>query len=811
MKRWLFFGIALILLGISVYLYIPYFNIQGGDEFVRLLFLIGSTIFVFAMLYIMLNIQTRTKIKTLQNRLSMWTKLSYHVNQVGDEVFNELPIGIIALDDDFEIKWANPHAKIIFDPKMTGKLLKDIHPQLHMLAMNNKVNFMIQVKNETYDVIYRPELKFFYLFNQTERETVKELYQNHLPALGIIYLDNLDEAISSLDVLEQSSLKGEYLAAIADWANKYDGFLKPYDDERLVVMLYRKQLNLMIQDKFDILDKVRQISTQNQVRISISMGIASWDVDYEELGIYAQNAIELAEKRGGDQVVVNIQDQKIQYFGAKTNASAKSSRVSVRINAQTIRDFIEKSSNVIIMGHHQADLDAFGSMVAVMHMARASKKQAVLVLEEQKCDLTTQKIIDILRKEVPEYQQNYVLPEEALRMMNENSLLIVVDSQSPKIVMSPEVLEKTQKLIVIDHHRVGEESFDADFSFIEPYASSTIELVMELLNFYNLEDEMDITPLEATIMYGGLIVDTNNFSYRTSSRTFEVASKLKELGADITEAKLWLRRDLLRTLEINRLLNKVDIFLERFAFVVTTEVYDDRILLAQVAEALLSINGIDAAFMISRLGNDTVGVSARSYQQVNVQLLMEALGGGGHLNSAAAQVKNQSVADVYEQLKTYLELEYGGGGEIVKVILLEDVKGKGKKDDVIEVASGYGQFLVTQKKALIANEENLTALNKAKEEAFEAQQRHLDLMKKLKSEIDGKKVTLGIQIGQDGKLFGAVTTKQIVEAFDAAHHIIIDKKKVELSSEINSVGIYTASVQLHKDVKAVFEVHIVEK
>ncbi|HPG42320.1 MAG TPA: 50S ribosomal protein L9 [Acholeplasmataceae bacterium] len=811
MKRWLFFGIALILLGISVYLYIPYFNIQGGDEFVRLLFLIGSTIFVFAMLYIMLNIQTRTKIKTLQNRLSMWTKLSYHVNQVGDEVFNELPIGIIALDDDFEIKWANPHAKIIFDPKMTGKLLKDIHPQLHMLAMNNKVNFMIQVKNETYDVIYRPELKFFYLFNQTERETVKELYQNHLPALGIIYLDNLDEAISSLDVLEQSSLKGEYLAAIADWANKYDGFLKPYDDERLVVMLYRKQLNLMIQDKFDILDKVRQISTQNQVRISISMGIASWDVDYEELGIYAQNAIELAEKRGGDQVVVNIQDQKIQYFGAKTNASAKSSRVSVRINAQTIRDFIEKSSNVIIMGHHQADLDAFGSMVAVMHMARASKKQAVLVLEEQKCDLTTQKIIDILRKEVPEYQQNYVLPEEALRMMNENSLLIVVDSQSPKIVMSPEVLEKTQKLIVIDHHRVGEESFDADFSFIEPYASSTIELVMELLNFYNLEDEMDITPLEATIMYGGLIVDTNNFSYRTSSRTFEVASKLKELGADITEAKLWLRRDLLRTLEINRLLNKVDIFLERFAFVVTTEVYDDRILLAQVAEALLSINGIDAAFMISRLGNDTVGVSARSYQQVNVQLLMEALGGGGHLNSAAAQVKNQSVAEVYEQLKTYLELEYGGGGEIVKVILLEDVKGKGKKDDVIEVASGYGQFLVTQKKALIANEENLAALNKAKEEAFEAQQRHLDLMKKLKAEIDGKKVTLGIQIGQDGKLFGAVTTKQIVEAFDAAHHIIIDKKKVELSSEINSVGIYTASVQLHKDVKAVFEVHIVEK
>ncbi len=810
MKRWLFLSVALIVFIISVYLYIPYLRVQTGPELFRLLLLIGSTIFVFVMLSLFISIQNRQKVKTLQNRLSMWTKLSYHVNQVGDEVFNELPIGIIALDDDFEIKWANPHAKTIFDPKITGKSLKDVHPQLHMLAMNNKVNFMIQVKNETFDVIYRPEFKFFYLFNVTERETVKQRYQDHLPALGIIYLDNLDEALASLDVLEQSSMKGEYLAAIADWANKYDGFLKPYDDERLVVILYRKQLNLMIQDKFEILDKVRQISTQNQVRISISMGIASWDVDYEELGIYAQNAIELAEKRGGDQVVVNIQDQKIQYFGAKNDASAKSSRVSVRINAQTIRDFIDKSQNVIIMGHNQSDLDAFGSMIAVMHMAKASKKPALLIIEEPKLDLTAQKILGIIKETMPSFMENCVLPEEAIRQMNENSLLVVVDSQSPRIVMSPEVLEKAQKLIIIDHHRVGEESFDADFSFIEPYASSTIELVMELLNFY-MESEIKISPLEATIMYGGVIVDTNNFSYRTGSRTFEVASKLKDMGADITEAKLWLRRDLIRTLEINRLLDKVEIFLERFAFVVTSEVYDDRILLAQVAEALLSINDIDAAFMICRLGNDTVGVSARSYQQVNVQILMEAIGGGGHLNSAAAQVKGQSVAEVYQQLKTYLELEYSGGGEKVKVILLEDVKGKGKKDDVIEVASGFGQFLVTQKKALIANEENIAALNKAKEEAFQAQQRHIDLMKKLKSEIDGKKVTLGIQIGQDGKLFGAVTTKQIVEAFEGAHHIMIDKKKVELSSEINSVGIYTATVQLHKDIKAIFEVHIVEK
>ncbi|MBN2300015.1 MAG: 50S ribosomal protein L9 [Acholeplasmataceae bacterium] len=811
MKRWLFFILALLIFGTSVYLYLPYFQFESTQHLTSFIMLLGSFVLIFVALYVTFNFQNRQKVKTLQNRLSMWTKLSYHVNQVGDEVFNELPIGIIALDEDFEIKWANPHAKTIFDAKIMGKDLKDVHPQLHLAAMNNKIQFMIQIKNETYDVTYRSEYKFFYLFNVTDRELVRQRYNEQIPALGIIYLDNLDEAIGSMDVSEQSSLKGEYLAAIADWANKYNGFLKPYADERLVVLLYRKQLDIMIQDKFDILDKIRLISTQNHVRVSISMGIASWDVNYEELGIYAQNAVELAEKRGGDQVVVNIQDQKIAYFGAKNDASAKNSRVGVRINAQTIKDFIEKSSNVLVMGHHQADLDAFGAMIAVYHMAKASKKPVWLVVDEEKLDKTVQKIYNLAKNEIPSLVENCLNSDVAMKQINPDTLLIVVDTQSPKMVMSPEILEKINKLVIIDHHRVSEESFNAVFSFIEPYASSTVELMMELLNFYNMEEELKISPFEASILYGGLVVDTNNFSYRTGSRTFEVAAKLKDIGADVTEVKLWLRRDLMRTLEINKLLDNIEIYLDRFGFVITTDIYDDRILLAQVADAALQINGVDAAFMIARIDSNTIGVSARSYQNINVQILMEALGGGGHLNSAAAQIKETSVQDVFDQLKNYIDLEYGGGGEPMKIILLEDVKGKGKKDDVIEVAGGYGQFLITQKKGLLATDENIAELNRVKEEAFEANQRHLNLMKKLKAEIDNKKVTLGIQIGQDGKLFGSVTTKQIVEAFEQAHHILIDRKKVDLSSDINSIGIYTATVSLHKDIKAQFEVHIIEK
>lgn len=811
MKRWIFFTLSILILGLSVYLYIPYFNFNSTEHLFKFIYLLGSFVLVFVTVYITFHLQDKKKVKTLQNRLSMWTKLSYHVNQVGDEVFNELPIGIIAMDDELEIKWANPHAKSIFDPKITGKDLEDVHKDLHDNIQNNLINFMIEVKGETYDVLYRPEFKFFYLFNITEREKIKTRYQNRIPALGIIYLDNLDESLSQLDVSEQSSLKGEYLAAIADWVNRYDGYLKPYSDERLIMTLYRDQLFRMIQDKFDILDKIRQISTQNKLRVTISMGVASWDIDYEDLGIYAQNAVELAEKRGGDQVVVNIQDQKIAYFGAKSDASAKSSKVGVRINAQTIADLIERSTAIFAMGHNHADLDVFASLLAVYHLSKASKKPAFMVMDYQRLDQTTQKVYDILIENLPNLKEFIIDSETACKQITPESLLVVVDSQSPKIVMSPELLEKGNKLVIIDHHRISEDSFNAMFSIIEPYASSTIELLIDLMGFYTPIEDFNITPIEASVMYGGILVDTNNFSYRTSSRTFEVASKLRDMGADITEVKLWLRRDLLRTMEINQLMSQVELYMDRFAFIVTPEIYDDRVLLAQVADQALQINNVDAAFVVARMNNDTVAVSARSYQHVNVQVIMESIGGGGHLNSAAAQVPNTSISEIQDELKKIIDLEYGGEGEIMKIILLEDVKGRGKKDDIIEVASGFGQFLVTQKKALHATDENLNILSKQKEEERLAIERHIEFMKKLKAEIDGKKVTLSIQLGQDGKMFGHVTTKQIVEAFEQDHHILIDKKKVELSSDINSVGIYTATVSLHKDIKAQFEVHIVEK
>ena len=810
MKRWIFYLIAAIFATIGAFLYIPNFVLESSLEIFGLIAFLIAIVFVFIQISVILNQKLYQKISTLQNRLSMWSKLSYHISQAGDEIFNELPIGMFAVDEHMEIKWSNPHMQVIFNNKINGRNLKDVHEKMYDFALQNKLDFIIEKDHQFFDVTYRPDYGFFYLFNATHRESVLKQYKDQIPAIGLIFLDNLDEALVVLDVSEQSTIKGDYLAAINDWANQYNCYLKPYGDEKILLVSNRKNLNNMIDNKFDLLDKVRKISSEQKVRVSISMGIASWDVTYEEIAVYAQNAIELAEKRGGDQVVVNIQDQKIAYFGAKNDTLVKNSRVGIRINAQTIKDFIDKSSDVFIMVHQLADMDAFGSMLACYHMTRASNKRAYLVIDFDKLDPTVQKVYKQVKDKLTDVFNHIITSKEALEDIKAQSLLIVIDTQSPKIVMVPQLLDKTENVIVIDHHRAGEERFNAVFSIIEPSASSSIELMLELLDFYSLSEENVITSIEASIMYGGLLVDTSNFVHRTTSRTFEVAAKLKDFGADTTLVKTWLRRDMIRIIEINNLIDKVEVVLNRFAFIVTSDIYEDRVLLAQVSDEALEINGIDAAFTIARTNQSTVAVSARSFGEVNVQLLMEMIGGGGHFGSAAAQIKDTSIKDVYDTLRKYVELEYGGG-EKMKLILTTDVKGKGKKDEVIEVANGYGQFLLTQKKAILANDDNLASLALEQQKQIEAEQNHIELMKKLKSEIEGKQVVLEIQIGKDGKQFGSITTKQIAEAFEKAHGILIDKKKLELQSEINSIGIYTAFVTLYKDIKAQFEVKVIEK
>ena len=764
------------------------------------------------LIYSFFSSAQKKKIKWLETKLEVWNNTSYHVKKAGDVAFNELPVGIVLCDDQLEIKWANQYAKQIFQSKLMERPLQSIHTELYAQVKENVENIMVSIYDKTYDVMYRKEDSLLYFFDVTEREKIKTKYKERTTALGIIYLDNMEQSLAELDVQQRSELRGKYLGEISDWITNAGGYLKSYSDDRSIIVLDYGQLQTMIKSRFDILNRIREISEENELRVTASMGIACWDVKYEELGTYAQNAIELAEKRGGDQVVVNIQDEKIQYFGAKTNALEKSSKVLVRVMAQTLVEHIEKAGNILIMGHTNTDTDSYGGTLALLKICLAIRSDVRVVIDRPKCDKTVQKLLDLTAKEHVGITKYFVTPKEALDMMDDDTLLVVVDTQSPKIVMNADVLAKAKKLAVIDHHRRGEVTYENPiFNYVEPYASSSTELIVEMIPFVN--KKVEISALEATLMLAGIIVDTNNFTFRTGSRTFDVASQLKEFGADMIKAKTFLREGFERRKEIAEIETSAEILFNKYAVVrIPYATTMDRVLLAQAADRILEIDGVQASFAIGQLEDNMVGISARSYEGVNVQIIMEEMGGGGHLNGAAAQLTNTTIDDAYKMLYDILEKEeLQEGEEKMKIILKEEVKGKGKKDDVVEVADGYANFLIGQGKAIQATADNLKKLKEDKEKQALEAEHQLQILNKLKDEINNKPINVYIKIGDDGKLFGSVTTKQIAEEFEKTYGIHIDKRKIEIQTEINSLGIYEAEVKLHKDIEAKIEVHVVEK
>lgn len=812
MKRFIALAISIIILAfVIVYgIFNNYFS--SRNEAIYYIVLVAAGIITVTVLFFAINYQRAIKIKSLQNRLTAWSSLSYHVNKIGDESFNELPIGIILYENnDLSVKWHNPFSTKIFEStKIENRPLKELHQGFEDLIRGEESKATLKIGTNKYDAINNKQNQVLYLFDVTQRENIREKYINRSSSLGLLYLDNVEESLQSFDVYEKSNIRGEYLGLISDWVSSHKGYLKLYTEDRMVIGFYYEELQKIIQEKFDILNKIREVSDKHRIRVTASIGIASWEVSYEELGILAQNAIELAEKRGGDQAVVNIQNEKIAYFGGKSNASEKSSRVQVRVQTQAFKDLIESSKNVLTIAHKQSDIDALGAMIGVYRMAEASKIPCRIICDNDQVDDTVKKVFVDLKTESSEIYKSIIDTKEALKLISEDTLLVIVDTQSPTIISSPMVLEKASKIAVIDHHRHGEITFEGDFVYVEPYASSSVELIAEMMEFY--PHEVELEPIEASIMYGGILVDTNEFTYRTGTRTFGAAAYLKEQQASSIKVKEWLRLDKERTLLINTLLNTVESPIKGIGIVKDDSgVIHDRVLLAQVSEKILDIDGVKAGFTVARVGENLIGISARSYDDVNVQIIMEEMNGGGHLNSAATQIENKSVDEVYDQLKSILIRESDEGGEPMRIILLEDVKSKGNKDDIISVPNGYGQYLLSNNKAILATPEAIKKLEDEKVAKIEQERQHILLMKKLKDEIESKSVTIFINMGQDGKLFGSVTTKQIAEAFAEQNGIEFDRKKVELTSEINSIGIYTATVSLSRDIKAQFEINVLEK
>ena len=794
----------------SAYFFI-YFS--QTDEMMSLISLIIAfvTIVISTIFFmIFINRNNAAKIESLNTRLKLWSNVSYHVTQAGDEVFNELPIGVLVYDENFIVKWANEYSKRVFNSTLVELSLSVISEDLLKDVTDGQHSMLLNFSDKNYDVVHNVENNVLYFFDVTKREAIIKRYDERLPVIGVIGLDNLEESLKRYDVQEKNTIRGEILGEISDWVSSYGCCLQVLSNDRMIIISDKESLQRMIADKFSILSKVRDISSKNRLKSSISMGIACYDIEHNEIGSLAQNAIDLAEKRGGDQVVVNIQGEKIQYFGGNTNSLEKNSLLEARVQAQALKDAVESSSNVLLMCHNLTDCDAIGSMIGVLYLVLSSNIPVKMVFEEKNADVTENKLYkELLNSNLKDY---FITHEEALELIKPSTLLVITDTQSPKLAMFPDLINKVERVSVIDHHRASDDGYKKlETSYVETSASSTVELVSEMFMFYN--DGIEIDPYVASIMLAGMIVDTNNFTFRAGSRTFEAAATLKSMGADMVTVRKVLRDPI----DVERIIAKALMNSEELGngFVVVAlgdNEITERTLLAKISDKLLSVDNIETAFTIGHLDENCIGISARSMEKTNVQVIMEEMGGGGHFNSAATQIFDSTIQAVKTELVELLKREYINIGEgKMKVILLSDVKGKGKKDDVIDVANGYANYLINNKLAVAATDNNLQNLAKEKEQEAIFLQNRRNVLEKLKSEIQDKFISLYIKMGADGKAFGSITTKLVCEEFEAQTGIHLDKKKVELPSEINSVGIFTASVKLDKDIIATFEIRVFEK
>lgn len=574
--------------------------------------------------------------------------LSYRIKKVGSEVINGLPIGMILYNEQHEVEWHNPFIGDIFDREsMVGESLLELLPELRQLKDEP---IEVQIAQDVYRIEVKTGERMLYFFNITDYAELSKRYEAEKISLGLLMLDNFDEATQSMDDQTRSVLLAKIVSEITEWCNKHQAFLKRLASDRFLLVMDQTTLKSMEQSRFDILDEVRDITAEYKLPFTLSIGIASGSDQLVELGQLAQTSLDIALGRGGDQVAVKV-GERLSFYGGKSNAVEKRTRVRARVISHAMRDLIRDSDKVIIMGHRNPDMDSVGAAIGVLKAAHLAGKEGYIVIEAVNPGISR------LMEQVREYENIFkwiITPEQAMHITTSRSLIVVVDTHKPSMVAEPKLLQATNRIVVIDHHRRGEEVIqDAILVYMEPYASSTSELVTELLQYFR--DRISIEPFEATALLAGIAVDTKSFSLRTGARTFEAASFLRRNGADTSLVQNLLKEDLEQFNKKAEIISRAKVYYERIAIAKgeSGQQYS-QLQIAQAADALLNISNIVASFTICERTDGDIGISARSLGQINVQIIMERLGGGGHLTNAAVQLEG-TIDDAEEKLLGILQ------------------------------------------------------------------------------------------------------------------------------------------------------------
>lgn len=753
------------------------------------------------------------KIRWLTNKLEDVKDTLTRKDIVEKRVVNDIPIGVIIYDDHYNIKWANGYSKDIFENVLEKRSLELVNGEIHkqLTSVHKSVDsFVTRIYTHEYEVEMDRKERIIYLTQVTEREELRRRYEAEVPVIAMINLDNLDDAISVLEVSNRSFVQGRYFEVLEAWGEEFNFYITPLTNSKLIAVMNKQTLTHLINNQFKIVETVGEISREYGILVTLSAGIACSNIKLDKLGDIANDALELALSRGGDQVVVNIEGNDLMYFGGNTNTAEKRTRITTRTNTQKLEKLFEEQEDVFIIPHHHPDTDAFGAAMGVLKLAQAYNKTAYIVLNRDDLDKTVIKILQMIEMEYITFLDYIITPAKALDLITKEDLIISVDHHSYSQSMEPKLLNKSKHIVIIDHHRKLNDAIEnAVISYIEPYASSSVELITEMIELTT--KDVEINKIEATIMLSGIIVDTNNFMYRTGSRTFEASAYLRKFGAETFRVKTILRQGLEEIQLKSHLLTLAEMYFDRFSIVVIPQQMNPtRTLLAKVADDLLDIEDTVASFALGYLGPETVGISARSLEGFNVQVVMEKFNGGGHLNNAGAQVKSSDIQQVKTSLIEHLNTTVSEE-KPMKVILMKDLKGKGKKGDAIEVAAGYANYLLSSKTAIEATPENLHSMEMEKAKQEEIERKNLEEMRTLKEKMEKHPVKVFVKIGENGKLFGKVNSKQISTAFKKQHNLTVDKRKINLKQNISALGNYQVEVKLHKDVSANIEVLVVEE
>ncbi len=499
-----------------------------------------------------------------------------------------------------------------------------------------------------------------YLYDETEIVTLQRENHDQKMIVGLLYIDNYEEALESIDEVRRSLL----IALIDRKINKYmqsiDAIVRSMEKDKYIVIFQMRYLAQLQQTRFSLLDEVRAVNIGNEMAVTISLGLGISGTAYQQSYDYARAAIDLALGRGGDQVVIK-EGEKIQYYGGKSQQVEKNTRVKARVKAHALRELLEAKERVMIMGHSMADVDSLGAAIGIYRISKMLGTRAHIVINE-----ITTSVAPILNrfKHNPEYEEDlFVNSEQALQMVDKDTMLVVVDVNRPSYTECEELLKRVNTVVILDHHRQsGDTISNAVLSYIEPYASSACEMVAEILQYTG--QDVRLRPLEADAMYSGIMVDTDNFLVKTGVRTFEAAAYLRRNGADITKIRKTFRAEMNEFKMKAKSISTSEVFLDHFALAEchAEGVESPTILGAQVANELMDISGVKASFVFTYY-NDKVYISARSIDELNVQVVMEKLGGGGHMSVAGAQLKDvdipgaiQIVKDLLEQMKEEGEL-----------------------------------------------------------------------------------------------------------------------------------------------------------